>query len=143
MSVCILTNFSVLPLYRTLYLCLPPHKCLLLCFNTDPGFSINTGIVGQNITFYFTFSRNITKNSKIAIYKSEEKKISDYSQLNRHFEVDTEHSSLLYHKTHLTLNDTDDYYAALFVENEPPLLSNKVQLVVREDNRSSTGKDTI
>lgn len=122
----------------------PLHKYLLLCLHTDPSYANNIGIIGQNITFHFKFHTTITNDTQICIYKSErqEKKISQYSHIKSDIKVHNETSSVFYHMAHLTLNDTEVYWATLFVDNGPPILSDKVQLIVREDYRSTTGKVT-
>lgn len=143
MIVCFSTICLVF-IQKTIIVSPPLHKYILLCLHTDPSYASNIGIIGQNITFHFKFNTTITNDTRISIYKSErqEKKISQYSHNKSDIKVHSETSSVFYHMAHLTLNDTEVYWATLFVDNEPPILSNKVQLTVREDYRNTTGKFT-
>ncbi|XP_012737867.2 uncharacterized protein LOC105939996 [Fundulus heteroclitus] len=97
------------------------------------------GIVDQNISLNFTFNTTIRNNSSIAVYKciSKQQKISEYPHCKSEIEVYPEFSSVIFHLTNLSLNNTETYWATLF-RNGKTETSNKVELIVQEDNRRTS-----
>lgn len=124
----------------------PTHTHLLFCLDAGPSkaeVTAITGILGSNITLEFTFSDPHVINHKthLAVYIKGQKKIAECKGCSGSsvLKADPNYNSVLYQITNLKQNDSDMYWAALFVDN---LIkeSNKVQLDVREENKSSTGK---
>ncbi|XP_034387032.1 uncharacterized protein LOC117729780 isoform X2 [Cyclopterus lumpus] len=101
-----------------------------------------TGSLGTNITFQFTFNTSVTKH--FAVYTTNHTKIAEYSQGNRRkregdFDVHPENNYVLCHITNLKLHHSGIYWATLFMDLGLPIESNnKVQLIVREENRINT-----
>ena len=56
------------------------------------------------------------------------------------FDVFPENSSVSWSLANLNLSDSGSYWASLFQEQGPAKESDKVQLIVQEVNRSSTGR---
>ncbi|XP_072245385.1 uncharacterized protein [Leuresthes tenuis] len=103
----------------------------------SPGQANVTGILGNNITLQFTFNVKIPKNISLAVYKTGEKKISEYPQFRRCFEVFSKNSTVFYHITNLSWNNSEVYWASLF-NSGAAIVSNKVQLIVQEEDRVPT-----
>ncbi|XP_045905458.1 uncharacterized protein LOC123971007 [Micropterus dolomieu] len=97
-----------------------------------------TGLLSNNITLQFPFNVSISNNSHFAVY-IDSKKIAEYRQGDRTgvFDVYSKNTTVFYHITNLNLNDSGYYWASLFKEGYAEE-SDKVQLIVREENRSST-----
>nr|XP_020467694.1 uncharacterized protein LOC109966851 [Monopterus albus] len=102
-----------------------------------------TGILGRNITLQFTFNdTDIHNHSKFAIYITGEKKIDQYSGGKPGpgggiFSIFPKNASVFYHITNLTRNQSETYWATLFV-GSGLRESNTVELIVLEENTSST-----
>lgn len=109
----------------------------------DPSQAAVTGILGNNITLQFIFNVSVTKDSHVAVYRSDIKivecKDGTCCSGNGEFEVDLKNKSLFCHISNLRLNHSQNYTASLFMSpGQPPKESNKVQLIVREENTSTT-----
>ncbi|KAM4549493.1 uncharacterized protein PAE49_017388 isoform 1-T2 [Odontesthes bonariensis] len=105
----------------------------------SPGQANVTGILGNNITLEFTFNVNITKDISFAVYKTGEKKISEYPRFRSCFKVFPKNASVFYHITKLTQNNSEVYWASLFDPDiGPAITSNKVQLIVQEEENTTT-----
>ncbi|XP_015253374.1 PREDICTED: uncharacterized protein LOC107103345 [Cyprinodon variegatus] len=96
-----------------------------------------TAFIGQDISLHFSFNTTISKNSTFGIYKTQEKKISEYPRHKEKFEIYPVNSSICFHIKNLSLDDASIYWATLFLDSFPAL-SNKVNLTVKEDDRSTT-----
>ncbi|XP_044056518.1 uncharacterized protein LOC122878163 isoform X2 [Siniperca chuatsi] len=99
-----------------------------------------TGILSSNITLQFTFNVSITKNSHFAVYTTGQRKIAEYPQGKGGgvFNFHPKNTTVFYHITNLKLNDSGRYWASVFMDSGFLEESNKVELIVREENRSST-----
>lgn len=119
------------------------HPPLLFCLHTGPSRAEVTGLLSNNITLQFPFNVSISNNSHFAVY-IDSKKIAEYRQGDRTgvFDVYSKNTTVFYHITNLNLNDSGYYWASLFKEGYAEE-SDKVQLIVREENRSSTGEDRL
>ncbi|XP_037625113.1 uncharacterized protein LOC119488031 isoform X1 [Sebastes umbrosus] len=98
------------------------------------------GILGDRITFEFTFNKNVTQ--KIAVYTNNTK-IAEYKEGNiipreGDFYVYPKDTSVFVHIINLKLNHSGIYSASFFTDTSVIESNNKVQLIVREENRSST-----
>ncbi|XP_051233400.1 uncharacterized protein LOC127350626 [Dicentrarchus labrax] len=104
-----------------------------------------TGNLGSDIILKFKFMSNVSlkKTSLLGVYigrsPTEEQKIFQYTQgiEGDYFFVDPQNKSVSWQITNLTLNHSGSYWASLF-DSEPPTESDKVQLVVQVENRSTT-----
>nr|XP_046248804.1 uncharacterized protein LOC124061209 [Scatophagus argus] len=100
-----------------------------------------TGILGTNITLQFSFYSNVSFNrsSHFAIYRNEEK-LAEYKQgtEGNDFNVYPNNYSVLWHIPYLKLNQSGRYWASVFKSTGRLRESIKVQLIVQEENRSST-----
>ncbi|XP_035809638.2 uncharacterized protein LOC118471144 [Amphiprion ocellaris] len=107
-----------------------------MVFN-GPSHETVTGILGNNITLQFTFQVNFTNRSRVAAYIEVEKKISDNLMCKACFDIYPVNSSVFYHIKNLNLNHSEIYYATVFMDKEPAKQSNRVQLIVQEQNMST------
>ncbi|KAG7230670.1 hypothetical protein INR49_025387 [Caranx melampygus] len=104
-----------------------------------------TGILGSNITLYFKFNDTVLRhNSHFAVYTTGEKKIAYCSKENvcsggAFYHIYPENMSVLYHITNLSRNHSQIYWISLF-DSGPAKESNRVKLIVQEENRTSTDK---
>ncbi|KAK5606062.1 hypothetical protein CRENBAI_000925 [Crenichthys baileyi] len=123
-----------------------PQSPWLAHFSSEPTHSYTSpthadvrGVVGQNISLQFTFNSSIRNDSRIAVYKctDKEQKISEYPNYKNVFEIYPENSSIRFHLINLSLNHTEIYWATLF-KNLKSKNSEKVQLTVQEENRSTS-----
>ncbi|XP_056233707.1 uncharacterized protein LOC130170457 [Seriola aureovittata] len=102
-----------------------------------------TGTLGSNITLQFRFNDTVLhRNSHFAVYVKGERKIYERKKAKAcpggcFLNIDLNNASVEYHITNLRLNHSDLYWVSLF-DSVPPIDSNKVQLIVKEENRSST-----
>ncbi|XP_078114863.1 uncharacterized protein LOC144523276 [Sander vitreus] len=100
-----------------------------------------TGILGNNTTLEFKFNISVTKH--FAVYTTNHTKIAEYSQgkissSGGDFDVYPKNMSVFFHITNLQLYHSRIYWASLFMDSGFIIESKKVQLIVREENRSST-----
>ncbi|XP_029988502.1 uncharacterized protein LOC115418242 [Sphaeramia orbicularis] len=102
------------------------------------------GILGTDVTLQFTFE-NITQTdfSHVVLYGPKQNKIKEClttSECLSVFVLNPGNRSISYHIRNLSHNHSHDYYAILVLQgdNLPFKESNRVQLVVREENQSST-----
>ncbi len=106
-----------------------------------------TGIVGNNITLQFTFNVSLTNVSLFGVYKKDLTKNNSPLKIDqfgkgtgkRAFDIYHTNSTVFWHITNLKLNDSQSYWLSMFDNTDFPKKSNVVQLIVREENRSSTG----
>ncbi|XP_029356545.1 uncharacterized protein LOC115042451 [Echeneis naucrates] len=111
-----------------------------LIFNSSSRAEV-TGLLGSNVTLWFRFNNTVLQHdSHFAVYVSGQRKIAECSIKvcpGGIFSIYPENTSVVYHITNLQLNHSEIYWASLF---DSGLLteSNKVHLVVQEENRSST-----
>lgn len=123
----------------------PTHTHLLFCLDAGASGiapSTITGILGSNITLKFTFVDTIIdRKSHFAVYIEGEKKIAERNDRigNTVFDVLT-NDSVLYHITNLKQNDSQIYWAAVFLDKTGIKLSSMVHLAIREENITSPGK---
>lgn len=100
------------------------------------------GILGDNITLSFKFNTTLTKNSHFGVYKIQldSTKIAEFNNGSRGdvFKVYPRNSSVSWHISNLTLNDNGSYFVSLYSPPRPPKESNRVLLIIREGNKSST-----
>ncbi|KAM9761614.1 uncharacterized protein ACNS7B_003992 [Menidia menidia] len=96
------------------------------------------GISGKNISLQFTFNVSVTNESKFAVYITGEKKITEYPTFRSCFDIYPQNSSVFYHISNLTLNNSELYWASLFDKSKPAEMSNKVYLTVQEDPKNPT-----
>ncbi|KAM7409611.1 hypothetical protein PAMA_001209 [Pampus argenteus] len=102
-----------------------------------------TGILGTNITLQFIFNVTVTKNSHVAVYVTGQRKIAQYTPGKNGsgggvFDVFPGNVSVFFRISNLKLNHSDNYSASLFMDSGVPKESNKVQLIVQEQNQSTT-----
>ncbi|XP_069008989.1 uncharacterized protein [Embiotoca jacksoni] len=108
-----------------------------------PSYAEVTGILGNSITLQFIFNVSIHNYHHLSIYITGETKIADYSSCKDCFEVHPENASVFYRITNLSLNNSQTYWAILFLHNSSRKMStittsNRVQLIVRVENKSTT-----
>ncbi|KAA8589458.1 hypothetical protein FQN60_012823 [Etheostoma spectabile] len=100
-----------------------------------------TRILGTNITLEFKFNISVSKHS--AVYKNHTK-IAEYSEAKifsneGNFNIYHKNMSVFFCISNLTLNHSGIYWASLFMDSGPAKESNnQEQLIVREENKSST-----
>ncbi|XP_054459339.1 uncharacterized protein LOC129095019 [Anoplopoma fimbria] len=97
--------------------------------------------LGSTITFEFTFNISVTKD--VAVYTNQTKIAQFFngksSSDEGDFDVQLKNTSVIFRITNLKLNHSGIYSASLFKDSRPAIESNnKVQLIVREGNRTST-----
>lgn len=100
--------------------------------------------MGTNISLQFTFNVSLTKSSYFGVYVTDQKKIAEYilGKYTDVFDIYPENSSVVWHIKNLKLNDSGSYWATI-IESGLAQESNKVQLMVQEGNKSSTGTDGL
>ncbi|XP_071342098.1 uncharacterized protein [Trachinotus anak] len=100
-----------------------------------------TGTLGSNVTLKFRFNGTVLHpDSHFAIYITGQRKIAELNNKVWSGEGVLDiypKNTVLYHITNLRLNHSEIYWASLFVSGFITE-SNKVQLIVQEENRSST-----
>ncbi|XP_042339791.1 uncharacterized protein LOC121941135 [Plectropomus leopardus] len=104
-----------------------------------------TGILGTNITLQFKFNVTVNKNSYFAFY-TRNLKIAEYNGRSNSKRGDMNFypnkTSVFCQITNLTRNHSGIYWATL-LDSRPAQESNKVELIVREENRNSTVSPTL
>ncbi|XP_031163371.1 uncharacterized protein LOC116055497 [Sander lucioperca] len=100
-----------------------------------------TGILGNDTTLEFKF--NISVTEYFAVYTTNHTKIAEYSKgkissSGGDFDVNPKNTSVFFTITNLKLNHSRIYWVSLFTDSGLIIESKKVQLIVREENRSST-----
>ncbi|XP_035508748.1 uncharacterized protein LOC118321511 [Morone saxatilis] len=102
-----------------------------------------TGNLGSDIILRFKFMCNVSlkESSHLGVYiglsPTEGLKIAQYTKGIGGFKIDPKNKSVSWKIMNLRLNDSGSYWASLF-DSEPPTESDKVQLVVQVENRSTT-----
>lgn len=123
------------------------HTHLLFCVHAVSSQEEFTRIPGTNIDLQFKFNVSITKNNQIIIVNkyidpNGQQKIDEYNpekvKTKHHFSFDPDNYTVFWHLTNLTLNQSGVYWATVITEGTTE--SDKVKLIVREENTSSTGK---
>ncbi|XP_076008953.1 uncharacterized protein LOC143002638 isoform X2 [Genypterus blacodes] len=110
-----------------------------------------TGFLGENITLEFTFEKvTLNNDSYFALYTNNTQKISECRQekscSQRHpCAVDAKHTkaSVQYCITNLSLNHSKFYWASVSTNSGPMTESNKVRLIVREEERTAPPAPTV
>lgn len=115
----------------------------LSCLHTGTSRGEVTGILGNDTTLEFKF--NISVTEYFAVYTTNHTKIAEYSKgkissSGGDFDVNPKNTSVFFTITNLKLNHSRIYWVSLFTDSGLIIESKKVQLIVREENRSSTGK---
>ncbi|KAM8744628.1 uncharacterized protein AB9X84_016136 [Acanthopagrus schlegelii] len=109
------------------------------------GHEVVTGILGTSIWLQFKFNVSITENSQlINVYEGKvpngQQKVDEYNtekvETKHRFEFGPDNYSIIWFLTNLTLNMSGCYWATVITDGTTE--SNKVKLIVREDNSSST-----
>ncbi|XP_018528498.1 uncharacterized protein LOC108881154 [Lates calcarifer] len=100
-----------------------------------------TGILGQNVTLEFRFNDTVIHhNSNVAIYINGMKKIAEClktSVCSGRGSISRQNTYVVYNISKLTVSDSDIYWASLFRDSGLKE-SDKVHLIVREENRTTT-----
>uniref|UniRef100_UPI0037E96B70 uncharacterized protein n=1 Tax=Semicossyphus pulcher TaxID=241346 RepID=UPI0037E96B70 len=104
-----------------------------------------TGILGTKVTLQFKFNISLNENSHFAVYLGPEnyRKIAEYKNGESYTEVVFDacfpkFASAFCNISNLSYNDSGHYWATLFVPSgQIPPNSERVQLIVREENRST------
>lgn len=100
------------------------------------------GMLGKDVTLQFIFNCsecNITKNRYFGVYTTGEHKISEYPHC-KCLNIYPKNYTVLYNIKNLTMNHSKIYWISLFNDHKLPKLSNKVKLIIQEDNNTS-GED--
>ncbi|XP_029285090.1 uncharacterized protein LOC115006761 [Cottoperca gobio] len=105
-----------------------------------------TGLPGTNVTLQFTF--NVSVPESFAVYTKNHttkytQKVAGYSQgksssKEENVKVYAKNMSVFFHITNLKLSQSGIYWASLFRDLGLPKESKMVELIVQDENRSST-----
>lgn len=123
------------------------HTHFLFCVHAVSAHEVVTRILGTSIRLKFKFNVSITENSQlINVYKGKvpngQQKVDEYNpekvETKHHFKFGPDNYSIIWLLTNLTLNMSGCYWATVITDGTTE--SNKVKLIVGENNSSSTGK---